>query len=112
MEYKPLKLNKRGVIGLDMVKSVIISLMVLAVLAVAAVLALVSLRDTSLFTASSLEYNQTSNLISNVTTGTTSFFTHTSTIFTILGAVVIILVVAVIIAVVSRFGGAARTGSV
>ena len=97
--------DKRGVLGLDVVKSVMLTFLVLAVIGVAVVLALVSLRDSNIFTAGSSEYNQTSSIISNVTGATTNFFSNTGTIFAILVVVVIILAIAIIIAVVTRFGG-------
>lgn len=105
-----IKKNKKGVLGLETVKDVMLTFLVLAVIAIAVVLALVSLRDSSIFTANSVEYNQTSDLISNVTTASTDFFSNTGTIFSILVVVVIILAIAIIIAVVSRFGGGGRSG--
>ena len=94
----------RGQLGLDTVKQVILSLMIIAVLAVASTLALVSLKNSNIFSAGSLESNQTSNIINNITAAQASFFSNSSTIFAILVAVVIILAIAIIVAVVSRFG--------
>lgn len=104
MEMKKLLKDKRGQLGLKTVQDVMITFLVLAVIMIAIVLALVSLRDANIFTADSLEYNQTSNVISNVTSAGTDFFSNTSTIFAILVVVVIILAIAIVIAVVSRFG--------
>jgi hypothetical protein len=50
---KPLKMDKKGQLGLDTVKSVMISFLVLAVISIAIVLALVSLRDSNIFTSGS-----------------------------------------------------------
>ena len=108
---KPLKMNnKRGQLGLDTVKSVMISFLVLAVISIAVVLALVSLRDSNIFTAGSPEEADVNDTIANVTSGVTDFFNDTGTIFSILIVVVIILAISIIIGVVSRFGGGGRGG--
>jgi len=107
---KPLKMDKRGQLGLDTVKSVMISFLVLAVISIAVVLALVSLRDSNIFTAGSPEAVDVNDTITNVTSGITGFFDDTGTIFAILIVVVIILAISIIIGVVSRFGGGARGG--
>jgi len=96
--------HKKGVLGLDTVKAVMITFLVLAVIGVAVTLALVSLRDSNIFTSGSLEYNQTEQVVANITDAQTSFFTNTGTIYAILVVVVIILAIAIVIAVVSRFG--------
>ena len=97
--------NKRGVLGLDTVKSVIVGMLVLAVTAIAVMLALVSLNDAGIFTAGSLTANYSTSIMQNVTQGTTNFFKQVPTMFTILGVTVLILIVAIIIVAVSRFGG-------
>jgi len=108
---KPLKMNnKRGQLGLDTVKSVMISFLVLAVISIAIVLALVSLRDSNIFTANSPEERDVNDTIANITSGITGFFDDTGTIFAILIVVVIILAISIIIGVVSRFGGGGRGG--
>jgi len=107
---KPLKMDKKGQLGLDTVKSVMISFLVLAVISIAIVLALVSLRDSNIFTAGSPEATDVNDTITNVTSGVTNFFNDTGTIFSILIVVVIILAISIIIGVVSRFGGGGRGG--
>lgn len=97
-------LDKRGVLGLDTVKEVILYLLILVVTAIAVFLALVSLQNSNLFTAFSATANATNAIIANTTQGTASFFGNVPTIFTVLGAVVIILVVTLIILAVQRFG--------
>lgn len=104
MKQKLLMENKKGVLGLDTVKAVMITFLVLAVIGVSVTLALVSLRDSSIFTTGSQEYNQTSGIVGNITDAQSSFFSNTGTIYAILVVVVIILAIAIIIAVVSRFG--------
>ena len=97
--------NKKAVLGLDTVKAVMISFLVLAVIGIAIVLALVSLRDSSIFTAGSQELNDTTNIVNNITSGLVDFFSNTTTIFAILAVVVIILAITIIIVAVTRFGG-------
>jgi len=97
--------SKKGVLGLDTVKAVMITFLVLAVIGVAIILALVSLRDSSIFTSGSVEKNQTTNIVNNVTSALVDFFSNTTTIFAILVVVVIILAITIIIVAVSRFSG-------
>src|SRR5437773_1646167 len=99
--------DKKGILGLDTVKGVIISLLTLAVIAISVFLALVSLRNANIFAASSQEANQTTNIINNITSGTSSFFTNVPTIFTLLGVVVLILIISIIIIAVTRFAAPA-----
>lgn len=110
-------LNKKGVLGLDTVKAVIISLLILAVLAIASILALVSLQNSNIIpsTQGSLEQNRTaiisgqmSNIINNVTTGQSSFFTNAPTFFVLLGVVVLILIISIVIVAVTRFSPGTR----
>ena len=98
-------MNKKGILGLDTVKEVMLALLVLAVIAIAVSLALVSLRDSNIFDAGSQEEIDTNNTIANITAGTTAFFANTGTFFSILVVVVIIALIAIVIMVVSRFGG-------
>lgn len=98
------KINKRGQVGLDVVKKVMLSFLVLAVLGIAVLLALSSLDDAGIFTSGSTADTQSGNIIGNVSTSLGDFFGNTGTIFSILVVVVIILAIAIIIAVVSRFG--------
>jgi len=99
--------NKRGILGLDTVKAVIISLLTLAVVAIAVFLALVSLKNANIFTAGSNESTQTNNIIGNVTSGVAGFFSQVPTFMTLLGVVVLILIIAIVIVAVSRFGAGA-----
>ena len=97
--------SKKGILGLDTVKAVILALLTLAVVAIAVFLALTSLQNSNLFTTGSLTANQTGSIISNITTGTTNFFSNIPTIMTLLGVVVLILIITIVIVAVSRFGG-------
>lgn len=97
--------NKKGQLGLDTVKAVMIAFLVLAVIGVAIILATVSLRDSNIFTAGTQEQNDTNDIVANISDGLTDFFGNTTTIFAILVVVVIILAISIIIVAVSRFGG-------
>ena len=105
------KMNRKGVLGLETVIVVIISLLSLAVTAIAIFLALTSLQDANLFTTGSQSANDTDQLIVNITSGTTDFFANIPTIMAILGAVVIILAVVLIILAVSRIRSGANQAS-
>lgn len=109
---RPISMKKKGVLGLDTVKVVLISLLVLAVIAIAVFLALVSLRDAGIFVTGSQEKNDTNAIISNITSGATNFFKNVPTFFTLLGVVVLILIIAIVIVAVTRFtGGGGRAES-
>jgi ABC-type amino acid transport system permease subunit len=105
MKLKPLMQSRKGVLGLDTVKAVMIALMTLAVITIAVVLALVTLRDAGIFTSGSAEANQTNNVVNNITKGATDFFRQVPTFFILLGVVVLILIIAIVIVSVSRFSG-------
>jgi NADH:ubiquinone oxidoreductase subunit 6 (subunit J) len=102
MKFKFLK-DKKGILGLDTVKEVIIGLLILAVIFIASTLALTSLQSSNIFTSGSQSYNQTTNVINNVTQGGTQFFSQVPTFFVLLGVVVLILIIAIVIVAVSRF---------
>jgi len=105
LKLRKIKSDKKGVLGLDTVRAVMIGFLVLAVIGVAIILALVSLRDSSIFTSGSQEQNDTTNIVNNITDALVDFFSNTTTIFAILVVVVIILAITIIILAVSRFGG-------
>jgi len=100
-------MKKKGALGLDTVKVVMITFLTLAVIGVAVILALTSLNGSSIFTAGSQAQNQSNSITSNVSTGLTTFFANTGTIFSILVVVVIIAAISLIILYVRRFGGEA-----
>lgn len=105
LQLSRIQKDKRGVLGLETTKMVIIGLLTLAVIFIAAVLALASLRDAGIFTSGSSDYNASVNVINNITSGGQNFFKQIPTVFTLLGVVLIVLVIAIIIVAVSRFGG-------
>ena len=111
MKFKSLiAKSKKGVLGLDTVKAVVLSLLTLAVIAIAVFLALTSLQNSSIFTAGSAAQNNTNFIINNVTGGVTQFFNQVPTFFVLLGVVVLILIIAIVIVAVSRFGGSGMRG--
>lgn len=105
-KMKPL-LNKRGQVGLDTGKAVMLALLTLSVLAFAMIVVLTQLNtsSTAVAGAGSTSANQTANILNNVTGGVESFFTNAGTWFALLAIVVIILIVAIVIFAVNRFGG-------
>ncbi len=103
-----LKKDRRGVLGLDMVKSVFLLFIILVVLGVAGILATVSLRDANIFTSGTQEYNDTNYIVANYSGAVVDFFEEAGTIISILVVVVIIAAIGIVIAIISRFGGGGR----
>ena len=98
--------KRKGILGLDTVKAVILALLVLAVLFIAVLLALTSMQNANIFPTGSQAANQTNNIINNISAGGTSFFSQVPTFFVLLGVVVLVLIIAIVIVAVTRFGGA------
>ncbi len=96
--------NRKGVLGLETAKQVMITFLVLAVVGIAILLALTSLQNSSIFTSGSRADNDTNHIVGNVSGGLVTFFASTGTIFSILVVVVIILAISIIIWAVGRFG--------
>jgi multidrug resistance efflux pump len=107
---KLMPINKKGQVGLNLAKSVLVLFLILAVLGIAVILALVSLRDSNIFTENSQDANDTTNIVANVTGGVTEFFSNTTTVFSILIVVVIISAIGIVIYVVTRFGSGGGGG--
>ena len=106
MEMRRIR-DKKAQVGLGLAGRVIMALLTLAVLATAVNIALANLKSSTGLTTDSKEYNETQNLIQNVTEGSSAFFDDVSTWMTILGVVVLLLIISVIIMVVRRFGAGA-----
>ena len=98
-------MDKKGQVGLDTAKQVMLALMTMGVIAFAIIVALASLRTSNALSAGSIEANQTSNILNNITAGTSSFFSNVGTWFSLLAVVIIILIIAIVIFAVNRFGG-------
>lgn len=107
MELKKVLRGKKAQAGLGLAGSIIMALLTLAVLATAVNIALANLKTSTGLTAGTIEYNNTQDIIDNVTGGTAVFFDDVSTWMTILGVVVLLLIISVIILVVKRFGAGA-----
>lgn len=97
--------NRKGQVGFDTAKAVMLTLMTIAVIAFAIIIALAALNNSNATTAGSLERNQTSAIFNNVTTGVASFFANTGVWFALIAVVIIILIIAIVIFAVNRFGG-------
>ena len=107
--YKQIRIaDKKGQVGLDTARSVMLTLLTIGVIAFAIIVALASLNDSNALTAGSQEDNDTTAIINNITAGTRDFFGNAGTWFALLAVVVIILIIAIVIFAVNRFGG--RTG--
>lgn len=96
--------TKKGQLGFDVVRNVMVATLIIVVIFIAVILAAVSLRDSGIFTAGGRDANQTTAIVNNVTDAGASFFGNMGTIFSILVVVVIILAIAIVIRVVGGFG--------
>jgi len=105
LKLKSILKNKRGQVGLDTAKAVMLTLLVIGVIAFAIIVALNALGDSNALTAGSFAKNSTDNILNNITDGTADFFSNTGTWFALLAVVVIILIIAIVIFAVNRFGG-------
>jgi hypothetical protein len=104
MKLKPiLKMDKKGVLGLETVKETIVYLLILVVTVIAVFLGLNALLNAGVFPAGSANLNNTNLIVSNITYGATTFFSIVPTIFTVLGVVVLLLVIGLILYAVYRF---------
>ncbi len=100
--------QRRGQVGLDTAKAVMLSLLTIAVIAFAIIVALSALGNSNALEEGSQEANDTDNILNNVTGGVSDFFSNTGTWMALLAVVVIILIISIVIFAVNRFGG--RTG--
>ncbi len=98
-------LNKKGVVGLEVGKKVMLLLLTMGIIAFALIIALNQLNSTSVATT------QTTNIVNNITGGVETFFTNATTWFALLGIVVLILIIVIVIkAVGSTSGGKGGSG--
>lgn len=94
-------MNKKGILGLDTVKAVMLALLGLAVIAVAVLIVIDALGDTS---SDAGVAGNISLIQNNISAGITDFFGNIPTFFTLLAVVVIILIISIVIVAVNRFG--------
>jgi len=102
-----LQIKKKGVMGLDTAKAFVVGLLSLILIGVVTMIVLVQLGDLSIVSSD----NDTAAVVSNATSGLSSFFSNVTVWLSLLGVVIIILIIAAVVAVVNRFGNTA-TGSV
>ena len=93
--------EKAAVFGLTSVQSFFAIILGVALLAYVIVVIMGTLQSSSILTAGSLAANQTSNILANVSTGITGFFSSISPVYAILAILVIILVLVVLVRVVT-----------
>ena len=99
-----LKQNKRGVFGLTSVQEFFAIVLGVALLAYVIVVIMATLNSSTILPTASAGQNQTNNILNNVSTGITGFFSAINPVYAILAILVIILVLVVLVRVVS--GGA------
>jgi thiosulfate reductase cytochrome b subunit len=102
---KSLRKDKRGVFGLTAIQQFFAIILGLALLAYVIVIIMGTLSSSSIVTSGSLADNQTKNILNNVSTGITSFFSSINPVYAILAVLVIILVLVVLVRVVQAPAG-------
>ena len=110
MESLILKQKKKGILGLNTVKSFIVVMLSLAIIAVVTLVVLGAIQGANISTKYSLADNGTNLIIGNVSNGISGFFGNATTFFSLLGVVVIILIISLVVVVVNRFGGGDTRG--
>lgn len=105
MIFRSMKKDKRGVFGLEATKSTFLLLLSLSLVAYIIVVIMGTLQNASILTEGSLAKNQTDNILSNVSTGVTGFFSSINPVYSILAILVIILVLVVLVRVVQSREG-------
>lgn len=98
---KQLFKEKKAVFGLTSVQQFFAIILGLALLAYVIVVIMGTLANSSILPASSLAANQTNTILSNVSSGITSFFGAITPVYAILAILVIILVLVVLVRVVT-----------
>lgn len=103
---RKLDMDKKGVLGMEIGKSFLISIFVIAVIGFAALIAInqLNLAHPDAGTGSEAA-NRSTNVLNNISAGTEDFFSNAGTWFSLLAVVILILIIAVVIAVVNKFGG-------
>jgi len=99
------KMNKKGVFGLTSVQQFFAIILGIALLAYVIVVIMGTLNASSILTAGSTAANQTNNILNNVSTGITGFFSAINPVYAILAILVIILVLVVLVRVVTGSTG-------
>ena len=103
MKKENFKHNKRGVFGLTAVQQFFAIILGIALLAYVIVVIMGTLQGSSILSVNGptgVAYNQTNQILSNVSAGVTSFFSAINPVYAILAILVIILVLVVLVRVV------------
>ena len=109
-EFIKLKKDKRAVFGLTSVQQFFAIILGIALLAYVIVVIMGTLQTSSILDAGSNARNQTDNILNNVSSGITSFFSSINPVYAILAILVIILVLIVLVRVVTGGSGAGEIG--
>ena len=101
MKYR--KLNKKGVLGLEIAIGFVLSILTLAIIIFAVIVALSTLNNANVLTGTAA--TDASNVLTNVTAGTSNLMSNAVTWFSLIAVVIIILIISVVIIAVKKFGG-------
>lgn len=102
------KKDKKGIFGLTAIQQFFVVILGLALLAYVIVIIMGTLQSANIVPSGSVAANQTQNILLNVSTGVTSFFSAINPVYAILAVLVIILVLVVLVRVVSAPGASAN----
>lgn len=107
------KLGKKGVFGLTAVQGFFAIILGIALLAYVIVIIMGTLQNSSILVQGTAVQNQTytnaNNILGNVSTGVSGFFSNINPVYAILAVLVIILVLVVLVRVVQAPTGGANT---
>lgn len=97
------KVNRRGVFGLTSVQQFFAIILGVALLAYVIVVIMGTLQSSTILspTTGGQSFNQTNNILNNVSAGITSFFSSINPVYAILAILVIILILVVLVRVVT-----------
>lgn len=105
--FKRLRKDRRGVFGLTAVQSFFAIVLGIALLAYVIVIIMGTLQTANIVTSGSIADNQTKNILNNVSSGVSGFFSSINPVYAILAVLVIILVLVVLVRVVQAPSGSA-----
>ena len=105
MKLKSLRKDKKGVFGLTAVQQFFAVILGIALLAYVIVIIMGTLSQAHIAGTGTVADNQTTAILSNVSSGVTSFFSSINPVYAILAVLVIILVLVVLVRVVQAPAG-------
>jgi len=111
MDFKKLsklRKDKKGVFGLTAVQAFFATILGIALLAYVIVIIMGTLQSANIVATNSLAANQTNQILGNVSTGVTGFFSSINPVYAILAVLVIILVLVVLVRVVQSPSGSSN----